>query len=668
MLSKMLRGSVNNTTNPTNSDPNFKQVSLLLHGDGTNGAQNNTFLDSSTNNFTVTRNGNTTQGSNTPFSQADGYWSNYNTNTSSYLTIATNAAFTYGLNDFTIECWINLTATGILQIIIDQRNSGTSTDVIPTIYVSASNVLIYFVSGADRITGTTALTVGIWYHVAVSRSTLNTKMFLNGVQEGSTYTDANNYVACQVVIGALSYTSYPPVTLVGYFSNVRIVKGTAVYTSAFTPPTTPLTAITNTSLLTCQSNYFKDNSSNNFTLTATGTPSVQPFSPFAPTSAYSTSVNGGSMYFDGTGDYLELASNAAFQFGTGDFTVETWIYGTSLAVQNTITDFRPSGTNGAYLLFGVKTTGALFIVVNGADQITSSAGAIAINTWNHVAVSRSGTSTKMFINGIQAGSTYTDTTNYLLAGIRIGQSVFGGYPENFNGYISSLRTVNGTAVYTANFTPPTAPLTAITNTQLLLSGTNAGIYDNAIKNDLETVGSAQVSTSVKKYGTGSMYFAGGTDYFTLPSTPNLAMGSGDFTWELWVYVNSFSSFQAFIDSRTSTNGEGLYFGINYNSNAVVIYDNGNAPILTSSTTLTASTWTHIALVRNAGTLTLYFNGVSVGSVANTFNLSSTKYSIGIILSVLSYSLNGYIDDLRITKGVARYTANFTPPTAAFPNQ
>ena len=58
-------------------DPFFNAVSLLLHGDGTNGAQNNTFLDSSTNNFTVTRNGNTTQGTNTPFSQADGYWSNY---------------------------------------------------------------------------------------------------------------------------------------------------------------------------------------------------------------------------------------------------------------------------------------------------------------------------------------------------------------------------------------------------------------------------------------------------------------------------------------------------------------------------------------------------------------------------------------------------------------
>ncbi len=248
------------------TDANFKQVALLLHGDGTNGSQNNTFLDSSTNNFTITRNGNTTQGTFTPFSQDAGYWSNYFP-TASYLTVATNAAFTYGTGDFTIECWVYLTTTGAIQYIIDQRNSGTANAVIPAIYVSASNVLTYFVSNAAQITGTTTLAANAWYHVAVARSSTSTKMFLNGVQEGSTYSDSNNYAASRVVINSNAATAGN--YLVGYTSNVRLIKGTAVYTSAFTPSTTPLTAITNTSLLTCQSNRLVDNSSNNFAITRT---------------------------------------------------------------------------------------------------------------------------------------------------------------------------------------------------------------------------------------------------------------------------------------------------------------------------------------------------------------------------------------------------------------
>ena len=197
----------------------------------------------------------------------------------------------------------------------------------------------------------------------------------------------------------------------------------------------------------------------------------------------------GSNYFSGTsGNYLSAPSNAAFQFSAGDFTVETWIYVNSLAGQNTITDFRPTNTNGAYILFAVKTTGVLIFAVSSADRITSSTGAIVINTWNHVAVSRSGTSTRMFINGVQAGSTYTDTTNYLLSGLRIGQSSFTSFPENFNGYMSNLRIVKGTALYTTNFTPPRSTLSAVTNTSLLLSvQPNEPFKDNSTNNFAITI-------------------------------------------------------------------------------------------------------------------------------------------------------------------------------------
>lgn len=663
MLSHALRAKVQNSTIPTPTDANFKQVSLLLHGDGTNGAQNNTFIDSSTNNFTVTRNGNTTQGTNTPFSQDAGYWSNYNP-TASYLTVATNAAFTYGVSDFTMECWVYLTTTGAIQYIIDQRNSGTANAIIPAIYVSAANVLTYFVSNAAQITGTTALTVGTWYHVAVSRSTLSTKMFLNGVQEGSTYTDTNSYAASRVVIGSNAATAGN--YLVGYVSNVRLVNGTGVYTTTFTPPTTPLTAITNTSLLTCQSNYFKDNSSNNFTLTATGTPSVQPFSPFAPTSAYSTSVNGGSMYFNKTTDSLTSPTNTALSPRTGDWTFECWVYLSSVTGYQAIFDYGQY-TGGVLL----RTNNASLDYYELGAYVANIASVFTASVWTHIAVSRNSGTLKIFKDGVQiySGASSGDINpsspnNYVRIGAQSPTPTF-----FLGGYISNARYLVGTGLYTTAFTPPTAPLTAITNTSLLLNGTNAGIYDNAIKNDLETVGNAQVSTSVTKFGTGSMSFDGTGDWLTLPSSQQLAQNTGNFTYEFWLYPTTSTNQYVFTTGATpdwiSSDGVSIviYTGSFYFSCGSTYTTGG------SGTAPTLNVWQHIALVRNGTTVTLYKDGVAASvTLTSSANLTGTKMLVGTGTAATWSSLNGYIDDLRVTKGIARYTANFTPPTAAFPNQ
>ena len=664
MLSHALRAAAGQGTTPTPTDPNFNQVSLLLHGDGTNGAQNNTFLDSSTNNFTITRNGNTTQGTNTPFSQDAGYWSN-NT-TSGTISVPDNTAFDFGSGDFTIEMWAYLNAStpsgtlakgtsfmpfafyfGGSELAFYSSSNGTSWDI-------ASNR--QFVSPVPR---------DVWNHYAVTRSGTTFRTFYNGVVT-NTWTSSATLVTNSSAVSIGNFGSGN--NWQGYLSNVRLVKGTAVYTSAFTPPTTPLTAITNTSLLTCQSSYFKDNSSNNFAITATGTPSVQPFSPFAPTSAYSTSVNGGSMYFDGTGDYLKTPSNIALGMGTSDFTMEGWLYlpaypsagNFMVPIDNSSADPQVSPD------FYINSAGLLRYYVSGANAITSSA-AVPLNSWFHFALSRSGTSTKLFINGTQTGSTYTDTNNYVTNPVTIG-AYFDG-TETLSGYISNIRIVKGTAVYTTTFTPPTAPLTAITNTSLLLSGTNAGIYDNAIKNDLETVGNAQVSTSVVKYGTGSMKFNGTTDYLTAPTSPQFAFGTGAWTIEGWVYPNSVTALQSLIDTRaTATSTTGVLVSIT--ALGFISVTVNNAILFTSSTAMTISAWTHVAVVQNGTTITLYLNGTkpTTGSGTSSTSLTDQYLRLGASAGTAANFYNGYLDDVRITKGIARYTANFTAPTSAFPNQ
>jgi hypothetical protein len=169
----------------------------------------------------------------------------------------------------------------------------------------------------------------------------------------------------------------------------------------------------------------------------------------------------GSIAFDGTGDYLvsNPPTTNLYAFGTGDFTIEGWYYFNSVTTEQEIFDFRPLSTQGAYPMAYVWTDSKLYYWVSSANQITSST-TLSTGTWYHIAVCRSGTSTKMFINGTQSGSTYTDSTNYLVGANRpaLGVNAFQLNVGFMNGYIDDFRITKGYARYTANFTPPTAAL------------------------------------------------------------------------------------------------------------------------------------------------------------------------------------------------------------------
>ena len=456
------------------------------------------------------------------------------------------------------------------------------------------------------------------------------------------------------------------------------MKGTAVYTGAFTVPTAPLTAITNTSLLTCQSNRFRDASTNNFTITRNGDVSVQRFSPFSPTAVYAAGTIGGSGYFDGTGDYLTVPSNTALAMGTGDFTVEFWLYIVSRKGGGYI--FATGGQ--ANDLFVTFDTNGNFLRLTNQATVFAVTGTLSLATWIHIAVVQSSGSSKIYVDGT-GGTAVACTINFTSNAPSIGATSTGTAP--INGYISNLRVLKGTAQYTANFTPPTAPLTAITNTSLLLDFTNAAILDNAMMAVLETVGNAQISTTVKKYGTGSLYFDGTDDGLTSPYNPAYSFGTGDFTIEAWVYIAGNSAVDAggvrtaaivgsFPTSGTLTNVWVL--GISGNSTTTGTgfffqsFVSGTTYQVSVTTTLSQTTWHHLAVARSGTTTKLFLNGSEVAS--GTLGNQNVNGAYPIYVGRNIYTgypnvLNGYIDDLRITKGVARYTANFTAPTAAFPD-
>jgi hypothetical protein len=630
-------------------DAQFNYVTMLLHGDGTNGAQNNTFLDSSTNNFTITRNGNTTQGSFSPYGSN---WSNnLVSSATTYFVTPSSSSLALGTGDFTVEAWVNFSSLPAGGRGIFQFSSSTSipanTNSLACGASSTSGATWQIYANDTQYNSGASAVVGTWYHIAVVRSSGTTKLYLNGTSIIS-QSDSKDYTQTYLIVGGFYGTSY---LMDGYISNFRVVKGTAVYTANFTPSTTPLTAITNTSLLTCQSNRFVDNSTNNFTLTLNGNPSVQRFNPFGTSTAYSTSVIGGSGYFDGSGDYLSCGSQSAYAFGTGDFTLNAWFYLTAAPTYMSIADTRSSGW-----ALAIDANRAIYLYSDAVGfVVTSAVGAVPLNAWTYVTVKRvSGTMT-LYLNAVSINSA-SNSTNFSNTTLTIGANGSGGEP--FFGYICDFQAIKGTGTTP---TLPTAPLTNVTNTSLLLNYQNGAIFDNAMINNLETVDNAQISTSVVKYGTGSLAFDGTGDYLKSPQNQVLNFGTGNFTVEFWANISSGQNQEFVVDVTSGGFGTTLFSGSVY-------YESwGVSNIIVVSYAGYYNTWTHIAVTRNNGTARMFFNGVIVGSVADTTNFpTSGGVNIGGS-SARSRWLLGYLDDVRITKGYARYTANFTPPTAAFPN-
>jgi len=640
-------------------DPYYSNVTLNLHGNGTNAAQNNTFLDSSTNNLTITRYGNTTQGTFTPYGPN---WSNYFDGTGDDLRISTNAAFAIGTGDFTFEAWIYPPSWATAAPFFVCTGTGGL-----WIGKNGSNFVVRAYGVADQLQYATMPTTNAWTHIVAVRSGTTLSLFYNGTRVATT-TNSYSFAQQPVAIGSDGEPS-APTYYTGYISNLRLVKGTAVYNPSaltLTVPTAPLTAITNTSLLTCADNRFIDDSTNNFTITRNGDVSVQRFSPFSPATAYSASVIGGSAYFDGSGDYLTAPDVSALQFGTGSFTIETWAYFPSLAVA-VIFDQRASGPSSNAFVIYADTSGYLTYYSFSPSLSYTSNLQVKASSWNHIAFVRSGNAGTFYLNGVASSSTVNlSSYNNTSSANRIFQAFDPAYST---GYCSDFRIVKGTAVYTTNFTPNTTPLTAISGTSLLLNCTNAAIIDNAMMNNLETVGNAQLSTSVKKYGSASIYCDGSGDYVVQPTNVSYGYGTGDFTIEFWLYLNN-TGLQTIFSNLSSASSTNPHLYINA---ASIIYYTANADRITGST-LSTGIWYHIALCRASGSTRLFVNGNQSGSTYADSNNYGTSAPLGIGTYWASGSpfttltLNGYIDDLRVTKGVARYTTNFTPPTSQVQDQ
>lgn len=204
------------------------------------------------------------------------------------------------------------------------------------------------------------------------------------------------------------------------------------------------------------STTFTDNSSNAFALTRSGNTRI---------STAQSKFGGSSGLFDGDADWLSVANSTAYQFGTGDFTIEAWVY--TLSQQNSFSSIVGSGV-------GTFSTGAVFLMNYGVSVTTTLIRKIGFGTpasnptvlsttvintgaWYHVAVTRNSSTVRLFINGsLEATAVNNESINLSASGLQIGRNGWDGAQGYWNGYIDELRITKGVARYIASFTPPTA--------------------------------------------------------------------------------------------------------------------------------------------------------------------------------------------------------------------
>ena len=637
--------------------PNSKYTTLLATAVST--GDNNNITDASSNNHTITVAGDTYAGSFSPYRHG-GYSTQFD-GASDYLEIYNDSSLVLAGSPWTIECWVKPSGNYSTYRTIFAKRAGTTSYEG---YLRLSTGVVSFYNGTNY-ESTTVLDANSWSHVAWVYDGANINIYVNGVRvltSAATITEYNHPIW---IGGVASHNEW----FQGNIRDFRILKGTALYTgTTLTPPTEPLTAITNTSLLICQLPYIVDVSINPHDITVNGNVSTTPFNTYdyAP---YSAGTNGGSVHFDGAGDMLSIpASNQLEPLGD-DFTYEWWWYPTTFSGRQW---FFHTGTD--YWL-GVDFTSArglgMWASSNGTswDLLNSDGGGNGISntnpilkTWNHIAYTRSGNTFTLWLNGTSIVSVNGITGSIVDRSSEakvIGSWALSSPQFPLTGYMSDFRFSSGLARYTSTFTLPTAPLSS-SGSSLHIKGTDASIVDKSQVSNLRMVGNTIASTTQTKYGNSSIYFTGASpgDAVTASSS-DFAFGTGDFTVEFWSYNTSLHNWVT-MASSSPRSATGWSCGTDAAGTAAW-YCQAIGRILESpSGTYTLNTWHHTAYVRSNGTIKVYVDGVERDSATDTINYAKTDFCIGALDNGSEYMV-GYMDDIRISK-TALYTANFTPPT------
>jgi hypothetical protein len=624
------------------------------------------------------------------------YYGSFNGSSQS-LTWPSGSSVAFGSGNFTVECWVYLTAAPVVNCLIDFRDASHTT--APTFFWGdvTSGVLTwdFNAAGTSVISATSATwNINTWYHIAYVRNGTIGTIYQNGIAVG-TGTDATNYSVTPTTSSIAARYASSFYYFQGYISNLRIVKGTALYTANFGVPNSPLTAVSGTQLLTLQNTTIVDNSSNAFTITNTGsvtttqTNQTTPLGTIFGNSIKTSAVDYLVVAGGGAGGYWLAAGGGAGGLLQGITTVSS---GTSITVTvgagGTGTTSNPA-SSGANSVFGsITSTGG----GAGAGPYSSGAGIAGGSggggTYASIPQIGQGTFGQGNAGGIgnqtdyQGGGGGGVGTVGLNAGSVAAGNGGAGIASAINGTVTAYAGGGGGAVHNGSGTTAgiggvggggnggktggTTRANGTANTgggggggEYVTAGGNGGSgiviisYPDTYNAPTTLTGTYTASTS----GSGSILFNGTSQSIITNST--LFLGSGNFTIEGWFYFNSLAANMILVDTYTSaTSGNNYYLNI---QSSKLTWNGG---VITGATTLLINTWYHLSVVRSSGTTKIYVNGIQDGSASDATNYNSGgTFTVGESLANTNQWLNGYASNIRIVVGTAVYTANFTPSTA-----
>ena len=672
----------------SNSQSRFTTMLLKTDSDGTDNQ-----IDTSSSARTISEYGGVNSTAFTPYHPGgySAFWSGTETNAVSAFMYPTNSddnIMTFGTGDFTIEFWLYFKNSGSIATILDGRPASTTGAYI-VMGKLANNTLTLNVNGSDVIT-TSAQEINTWYHIAVVRNSGTITYYIDGTSAGSAVdsTNLNSTPTNRPIIGANGYTTgwY---SLNGYMRDFRIVKGTAVYTSNFTRPTSDLPTISGTTLHTFNKPYIEDLTSNQYPIQNSGTCGTERVSPFDYV-GYDIALNGGSVYFDGNGDQLQAANSADLDPSSGDMTWEFWMYPTTGNSNSTVA-CRWHVTQGrSWLIYSYASgnIGITFFV--GGTQYGVGYTQNLRYRWNHVAIVKNATdnTTKVWLNGrlknttSYGSSSWRDSTGPMSIGFNLDNAptnwYYGGFIQDFN--------ITQRALYTDSEIPvPTSPVTLDSDCKISTGSNRHWLYDIAKGTEVSTSGVIITNAGAKWTQEAAIYMDAANDYIEVPYN-DLSIGTEDFTCEAWINPTEGTGGH-FVHAAgwNEGNNQGYWMYVVNSTKSMRLYaSNGswnNMPLVaqSSSNVWTAGTWQHVAFCRDNGVLKLFVNGTEDSDFTTTYTASLALVGLGgskagqgaeprgiigvrIADGGLYDGYVGYIQDFRLTKGVSRYSANFTPPT------